>query len=230
MLPENNDFFVRGEDGEEYGPVGLEELRDWVQENRAGLGTEIRRDEPNAQWHQWQTYPELVALLAEVHVTSPVPGLPGLAIAPAGRRIGAFILDLILINILAYPLLYLVKATSGIPNLEEQFMQMLFQPENPVSPEVLFYAVVSNLISYTVMALYFTGFHSIHGQTPAKALLRLRIVDQSGTNPGPFKAFLRAIVLILSMCFFGLPLLYAFFNPQRRALHDLVANTYVVET
>jgi uncharacterized RDD family membrane protein YckC len=229
MLPENNDFFVRGEDGEEYGPVGLDELRSWVTENRAGLGTEVRRDAPGAQWNPWQNYPELVALLAEVHVTSPVPGIPGLAIAPAGRRIGAFVLDLILINILAYPLLYVVKTTSGIPNLEEQFMQLLFQPENPVSPEVVFYAVISNLISYTVMALYFAGFHAIHGQTPAKGLLRLRVVDQSGAKPGPLKAFFRALVLILSMSLFGLPLVYAFFNPQRRALHDLVANTYVVE-
>ena len=99
MLPENNDFFIRGEDGEEYGPVGLDELRNWVRENRAGLGTEVRRDEPGAPWNQWQGYPELVALLAEAHVTSPVPGVPGLVLAPMGRRIGAFAVDLLLLTI-----------------------------------------------------------------------------------------------------------------------------------
>src|ERR1035441_8580028 len=100
MLPEKNSFWIRGDDGQEYGPVDLNGLRDWVQENRAGLGTEVRLDEPDAPWHPWQNYPELVALLAEVHVTSPVPGQPGMVIASVGRRVIAFALDLILISIL----------------------------------------------------------------------------------------------------------------------------------
>src|SRR5471030_2478256 len=104
MLPEHNVFLIRGDDGQEYGPVDLEELRDWVRENRAGLGTEVRLDETGAPWHPWQNYPELVALLAEVHVTSPVPGQPGLVIAPMGRRILAFALDLVLIWILIVPI------------------------------------------------------------------------------------------------------------------------------
>ena len=99
MLPEKHSFWIRGEDGQEYGPVDLDELRDWVQENRAGLGTEVRLDEPGAPWNPWQNYPELVALLAEVHVTSPVPGQPGLVIARLGRRMAAFALDLVLISI-----------------------------------------------------------------------------------------------------------------------------------
>src|SRR5271156_1050378 len=96
MLPENPTFVIRGDDGQEYGPVDLQELREWVQENRAGLGTEVRRDEPNASWHPWQNFPELIALLAEVHVTSPVPGQPALVIAPLWRRLAAFVLDFIL--------------------------------------------------------------------------------------------------------------------------------------
>ncbi|HEX4140365.1 MAG TPA: hypothetical protein VHY09_08465, partial [Candidatus Methylacidiphilales bacterium] len=96
---------IRGDDGVEYGPVELEELREWVQENRAGIGTEVRRDEPGARWLPWQNFPELVALLAEVSATTPVPGQPGMALAPLGRRMLAFALDLILSYILFVPIM-----------------------------------------------------------------------------------------------------------------------------
>ena len=72
-------------------------------------------------------------------------------------------------------------------------------------------------------------FIAAHGQTPAKSLLRLRVVDQFGQKPDLLKVLLRAVVLIFSISLFFIPLTYAFFNPQRRALHDFVAGTYVVE-
>ena len=228
MLPEKNSFWIRGDDGQEYGPVDLNDLRDWVRENRAGLGTEVRLDEPGAPWHPWQNYPELVALLAEVHVTSPVPGQPGLVIAPVGRRMIAFALDLVLISILVTP----IFLTLGLGFLPDWFVQYVVATSQPpfTPPDLPLYAkVIANLISDFVLALYFTGFHAAHGKTPAKALLRLRVVDQSGRKPGPVKAFLRALALIISMSLFFLPLAYAFFNPQRRTLHDLIAGTYVVE-
>lgn len=228
MLPENHAYLIRGEDGQEYGPVDLDELRDWVQENRAGLGTEVRRDEPDAPWHPWQTYPELVALLAEVHVTSPVPGLPGLVIAPMGRRVLAFALDLVLISILVTPI-FITLGLVFLPDWFVQYVVATSQPPYTVPDLPLSAKVVANLISDFALALYLTGFQAAHGQTPAKALLRVRVVDQSGQKPSPVKAFLRALALIISMGLFFLPITYAFFNPQRRAVHDLVADTYVVE-
>ena len=228
MLPENHSFFIRGEDGQEYGPVDLDELRDWVQENRAGLGTEVRLDEPGAPWHPWQDYPELVALLAEVHVTSPVPGQPGLVIAPLGRRTLAFAMDLVFIWILVVPI-FLTMVLVFLPDWFVHYVVASSQP--PFSPPdlPLDAKVIVNLISDFIVALYFAGFNAAHGQTPAKALLRLRVVDQAGQKPGLVKAFLRALALIFSMSLFFLPLTYAFFNPQRRALHDFIAGTYVVE-
>ena len=73
MLPENRLFWIRGDDDKEYGPVNLEELREWVRENRAGLGTFVRTDQPDAPWQHWQQYPELVALLAEVQAAAKTP-------------------------------------------------------------------------------------------------------------------------------------------------------------
>ena len=239
MLPENRSFMIRGDDGQEYGPVDLGELREWVQENRAGLGTEVRLDEPDAPWHPWQNYPELIALLAEVHVTSPVPGLPGLVLAPVGRRVLAFALDLFLIGI---PTLIICDTMLLIyfPDWVSQYVgsvnqlilnveagnQTPFTPPNP--PEHAY--IMAEMIRDLIMVLYFTAFQVVHGKTPGKAVLGLRVVGPTGQNPGLFKAVLRAFVLIFSISLLFLPLFYIFFNPQRRAIHDLVSETYVVKT
>jgi uncharacterized RDD family membrane protein YckC len=228
MLPENRSFFIRGDDGQEYGPVDLDELRDWVRENRAGLGTDVRLDEPDAPWRPWQNYPELVALLAEAHAASPVPGQPNLVIAPMGRRMIAFILDLILISILLTPA-FLTLALVFLPDWFVQYVVATSQPPFTPPDLPLYGKVIANLISDVALALYFSGFQAAHGQTPAKAVLRLRVVDQSGRKPGLVKAILRALALLFSMSLFFIPLTYVFFNPQRRALHDFIAGTYVVE-
>jgi len=228
MLPETHSFFIRGDDGQEYGPVDLDELRDWVRENRAGLGTEVRRDEPNAPWHPWQNYPELVALLAEVHVTSPVPGQPGLVIAHIGKRMLACVMDVILSSILTSPIFY-VFLTLNVPDWQDQFTQVLVQPQNPMPQPLYFYVLICNLISGLVLAIYMAGFHACHGRTPGKSILRLRVVDQNGQKPVFVKSIARGLVFAVSVYLYGLPLAYAFFNPQRRALHDFIAGTYVVE-
>jgi uncharacterized RDD family membrane protein YckC len=229
MLPEHRSFVIRGEDGQEYGPVDLKELRDWVQENRAGIGTEVRRDEPSAAWHPWQTYPELVALLAEVQVTSPVPEQAAVVLAPYLRRIVAFALDIFLAALLAYPLVYLLSMETGIPDLEERFLLAALHPELQQPQDVMTYGMIGNLISNGMLLLYFTGFLAAHGQTPAKAIFRLRVVDANGSKPTLLKSLFRALVLLLSMSLLCLPLTYVFFNPQRRALHDIIAGTWVVE-
>ncbi len=218
---------VRGDDGLEYGPVDLDELREWVRENRAGLGTDVRLDETGASWHPWQSYPELVALLAEAHATSPVPGIPGLVLAPMGRRIAAFALDLVLIFFIWTPV-WTALAFALMPDfLGEVVAASLAHLTPPQMP--LHDYVITSLVFDSIVAFYFGGFQAAHGQTPAKALLRLRVVDQFGQKPSLVKSLLRALVLVFCMGLFFLPLAYAFLNPQRRALHDFVADTCVVE-
>lgn len=232
-------FIVRGDDGEEYGPVDLAELREWVRENRAGLGTVVRSDRPDASWQPWQSYPELVALLAEVHAGGPPP-VPGtLVVAPLGRRLLAFALDLILAYILLMPII-LITWIAFFPdsfikvNVATQLYLSQGQPFQYVPP--LGVDILLQSIFGVGIALYMAGFHWAHGQTPAKALFRLRVVNRDGHKPDAAKALVRGLVLslvIVMLNFFPLlfffPLLYAYLNPQRRGLHDLAADTCVVE-
>lgn len=230
MSLEYRAFVIRGDDGQEYGPVDREELREWVRENRAGLGTVVRLDEPGAAWHPWQDYPELVALLAEVHVTTPIPGQPGLVIAPLGRRALAMGIDLILILILLVPIFFVVTLTCMPDWFIHMVVTSVVHPYTPADEPPLQGKIIESLIYLLALISYMAGFHAVHGQTPAKALLRLRVVDQYGNKPRFIKLLLRAMVLFLSLNIYLSPFLfYAFFNPQRRTFHDFVAGTYVVK-
>ncbi len=90
--------------------------------------------------------------------------------------------------------------------------------------------VDGSVISDVILACYFAGFHAAHGQTPGKALMHLRVVDQAGKKLPPIRALLRALVVIVSMGLLFVPFLYVFLNPQRRAFHDLVVDSYVIES
>jgi uncharacterized RDD family membrane protein YckC len=226
-MSENNTYLVRGEDGAEYGPVALTELREWVAENRAGLGTEVRVDLPDATWHSWHFYPELVALLAEVRVTGLPPAMP--VLAPMGKRFLAGILDLILCHILIMPLLFVSIFLLPVDMASHLFLQSVLPPGPPIQfPS--WYELLADVIYFGGILLYYAGYQAVHGRTPAKALMHLRVVDEAGQKPPLPKALLRALILIVSIFpLWTIPLFAIFFNPQRRALHDLAAGTYVVE-
>jgi uncharacterized RDD family membrane protein YckC len=219
-------FLIRGDDGEEYGPVDLAELRNWVRENRAGLGTMVRVDAPEGTWQPWHHYPDLVALLAEVRAGANPLG--GSVLAPVGRRMVALGADLVLICVLLYLIcfiLYFLCSPEIQALLLSGFSHGYYTP--PQLPPG--YESIIDLISYGVVTLYMAGFQAAHGRTPGKSILRIRVVDQTGAKPRPGPALLRALVLTFSISLFFFPLLYVFFHPQRRALHDLIAGTYVVE-
>ncbi len=228
-MPENRDYWIRGDDGQEYGPAGIDELREWVRENRAGLGTEVRAGGFDAAWQPWQSYPELVALLAEVQGGGTgLGGLAGLTLAPYWRRILASVLDFILSSILASPIIYVVMSTYS-PNWEEQMVNLLQHPQDPVSSDFRFYLTIGNFISYLMLTLYLSGFYAAHGKTPGKSILRIRVVNHAGQKPSFVQSLTRGIAFSFSFYLLGIPFAYAFFNPQRRAFHDFLAGTCVVE-
>jgi uncharacterized RDD family membrane protein YckC len=113
-----------------------------------------------------------------------------------------------------------------------QFYSALLQgvtPPNDIPPFTKVYLVGARLVDFFLPLLYFAGFVAAHSRTPAKSILHLRVVDAQGRKPTLSMALLRGLILMISINLYGLPLIYAFFHPQRRALHDIAAGTYVVE-
>lgn len=64
--------------------------------------------------------------------------------------------------------------------------------------------------------------------TPGKAYMSLRVVDMQGRRLSLGRAIGREVAKALEGLTLGIGLLVAFFNPERRTLHDYVAGTRVV--
>jgi class 3 adenylate cyclase len=66
------------------------------------------------------------------------------------------------------------------------------------------------------------------GTTPGKRLMKLKVVSITGGAPDNKQRLMRAAVSLVSGYAAGLGYLWAFWEPQRRGWHDLMADTRVV--
>jgi uncharacterized RDD family membrane protein YckC len=76
---------------------------------------------------------------------------------------------------------------------------------------------------------YLLAFTASGGQTIGKMAMGLRVVTASGGRVGVGRAVARTLAWIVSVVPFGLGLLPAAFDDERRTLHDRVTNTRVVD-
>jgi len=76
---------------------------------------------------------------------------------------------------------------------------------------------------------YATLAHALGGATLGKWLVRIRVVGPDGAPPSLTRSAVRSGLALLSLALLGLGLLLALFTRTGRALHDLVARTWVVE-
>ncbi|MEC4678500.1 MAG: RDD family protein [Nitrospirota bacterium] len=99
------------------------------------------------------------------------------------------------------------------------------------SIDLILLSSTGNLLVLSFVFLYtgyFTFFHAYGGQTPAKMVLRIIVVDKDGLPPSHLRALMRSLGLSLSHLFFGLGFLLAIIEPKKRALHDLLTGTHVI--
>jgi len=75
---------------------------------------------------------------------------------------------------------------------------------------------------------YFWSSMAIAGKTLGMALVGLRVVARDGSVMKPRQAFLRTLVMPLSVLALGIGALWILVDPERRALHDIIAGTVVV--
>ncbi|HSK92173.1 MAG TPA: RDD family protein [Euzebyales bacterium] len=80
----------------------------------------------------------------------------------------------------------------------------------------------------TWVFVYWWASTAVAGRTPGMAVVGLRIVDRSGEPLSGRRAFVRVLVLPVSIALLGLGLLGIVFDRERRALHDAVAGSTVV--
>lgn len=68
------------------------------------------------------------------------------------------------------------------------------------------------------------------GGTAGKHIMGLRVVTADGETPGFLRSLVRAFGWLLSTPLANFGFILALFHPRTRALHDLIAGTYVVES
>lgn len=136
---------------------------------------------------------------------------------PAGfmRRVISYSIDLSIIFVLF--LIFIYWGAMG--------MQLSWDSDFLLASAMGNLFVLSFVFLYTG---YFTFFHAYGGQTPAKMILRIIVVDKNGLPPSHFHSLMRSLCLFLSHLFFGFGFLLVMIGPKKRALHDFLTGTHVM--
>lgn len=147
-------------------------------------------------------------------------------VAPLWRRIAASFVDavillatagllnLLLLNFADGPAL--LGDASGIDRLLRVLELDAADLIRPIAPMIV------------MSAIYLVLFWTLTGKTPGARLLKLRVVDERGRPPKPIWAALRVVAHLAGLAAGALGWIWTALDPERRALHDHVARTYVV--
>jgi prepilin-type processing-associated H-X9-DG protein len=88
-------YKIIGADQREYGPVTVEQIREWIAEGRVNRQTRVQA-EGRGEWRPLTEFPELVGSLTGTITGAPVPPLPATAASTPARTSGLAIASLVL--------------------------------------------------------------------------------------------------------------------------------------
>lgn len=148
------------------------------------------------------------------HETARMHELDGVVLAPFGRRAAAYLIDLTIAVIL-----------SSIILLGYQYFSGQFKSNNEIKIDFNFenwYSIISTLL-YFGLATYFGN-----GKTLGKKLLKIRVVSLSHSHMTLWQSLERALGYGASILEFGFGFMQFFINPNRRTVHDRIAETIVI--
>ncbi|MSU33595.1 MAG: RDD family protein [Pedosphaera sp.] len=222
-------YKIIGGDGQEYGPATLDELRSWIVDARVNGQTLVW----NSEDVRWRKASQREELQWDLPTALPVmPSVPGLRFVPAGflLRLAAYCLDFLIVNMAASVLcmpfapklrILLEGADPAILGADVVRMLEFYQEAGPLMLLVTgIYSVVS--------VVYYVCFHGHSGSTPGKRLFGIRVVNADGSALNTRRALVRYGGELLSFLILGFGYLMIVQAPEKRALHDLLANTRVI--
>ena len=148
-------------------------------------------------------------------------------------RANAFIIDNIILSIFGALFLY-VMSLAGMLDLNAVSEIVNQYIENPTSTELVSKALeIPGMSAFFtiwsfVQAVYFIVFHAVWGATPGKKLLHIHVEMANGEKLSwafSIFRFIASIVTQATLIFYGLGYLIVLIDPQKRALHDFIAQT-----
>jgi uncharacterized RDD family membrane protein YckC len=222
-------FTIIGGDGKEYGPVAVDQIREWIAAGRANLDTQAKAAGSD-EWRRLGDYPEFSA--ARTDTPPPlVPVLPQNDLADRLFRLAAWLLD----NLIAF-----LCCLPGILLIGVSVVTGLLMGHNELSgldAGRLLLGIGLLAFGGLVLLVVQIWLLTTRGQTIGKRVVGIKIVRyDTGANPGfvsvvllrwlvpgligavPYLGFVFAVV---DCCFI--------FRADRRCIHDLIAGTKVVK-
>lgn len=231
-------FYVDGA-RQQQGPVAAGELQ------RLHASGQLRTD--TLVWRhgmaEWQPLRQAIAL--------PMPAAPGqvdplpsqAAIMSAGavvdrsdiayagfwRRVAAYQLDSFIIGIASYVVMLPFAMAMGLSS------QKILLEQGGSDPTAMFRSmwpmfVVMYLLIFTMQAAYFAWMHSRPAQaTLGKMAVGIKAMRADGGRIGFGHGLLRWLAMLLSALTLGIGFLMAAFTRRKRALHDVLCDTVVVD-
>jgi len=135
-----------------------------------------------------------------------------LHIASTKKRLGAFVIDDIVISVFLLII----------------FFDQLISITDPMALSIF---LEKNFMLFLLLKVLYQSFFVWQGgMTPGKMVMKIRVVElDTGYTPRFSKALLRALVRVLSESIFYLGYLMAYFNPLVQTLHDKLSQTVVVD-
>ena len=225
------------------GPYSIDEIRDFVNEGKI-IDETLVWHTGEANWKAWKDFPEASEppepteeeLLKQTIETLLQSKLNRKRYAGFFVRANAFIIDNLILSVVGALFLY-VMSLAGMLDLNAVSEIVNQYIDNPASTELVSKALelpgMSTFFTIwsVVQAIYFIVFHAVWGATPGKKLLRIHVEMANGEKLSwafSIFRFVASIVTQATLIFYGLGYLIVLIDPQKRALHDFIAQTRVV--
>ncbi len=153
--------------------------------------------------------------------------------AGLGRRIIAFIIDIILILIFDLVIASALGLLRGVQNL--YFYAYQHAPIESLTLEGTMVALVSSIVAaYGILFvgipwLYYAGFESSRSQaTPGKVLMHAQVTDLEGTRVSFARATLRFFAKFISLVIVFIGFVMIGLTKKKQGLHDKIAGCLVI--
>lgn len=142
----------------------------------------------------------------------------GLRLAPDSKRILAFIID----DIIATTIVFLAILPQ-FANINADDIEQLSSQISDILTNAFLYIIILKI-------LYHSVFTAIYGASIGKIICKIKIVKLTTLDkPNVLDSIIRSTVRILSEFLLYIPLLVAFGDTFRRAVHDMIIKSIVID-